>query len=190
MYDKSGQTLGQDEMFDSVNHEIGLTTQSKSSSGTNGRATPYAANYQLCEIDMPAGENYSVGTLSDKRTNAMYDWMYNSHNVHFIKRINGDGSCQIVYYGCLEISAEPENYISDFRAYIKLDKVCPNRDGKYLVWTDGTDFGIGYLDVEASIATNNFTTPFFQRCAPNPVRRLRFDERCAEGRCAGHADTS
>lgn len=155
-------------MFDALNHEIGLATRSNSANGTNGKETPYKANYQLCDIGMPAGENYSVGSPYINLTNESYNFTYNSHGVHFISRINPDGSCQIVYHGCLQLSADPQHYISPFRTFMRRELVCPNRDGKYLCWIDGTDFGIGHLDVEASIATNNFTTPFFQKCSPNP----------------------
>lgn len=155
-------------MFDALNHEINLTTTSTNSAGTNGKGTPMPANYQLCDIHLPAGENYSNGSRYEPRTNESYSWQYNSNAVHFISRVNGDGSCQIVYYGCLDLDPSPEHQITNWRSGMNIEKVCPNRDGKYLWWMDGTDFGIGYIDVEASIATNNFTTPFFERCAPDP----------------------
>lgn len=161
-------------MFDALNHEIGLSTTQNNVNGTNGRATPYKANSALCEMDMPSGENYSVGSPYIKLTNESYNFVYNSNGVHFISRVKGNGECEIVNYGCLDLSVDPERYIApEFRAYMRRELVCPNRDGKYLVWTDGSDFGIGYLDVEASIATNFFTTPFFERCSTDPCDFVR-----------------
>lgn len=160
-------------MFDALNHEIGLATRSNSANGTNGRETPYAANYQLCEMSMPAGENYCIGSPYINLTNESYNFNYNSHGIHFISRINGDGTCEIVYFGCLQFSPEPQHYIAPFRVFMRRELICPNRDGKYLCWLDGTDFGIGHLDVEAAIATNNFTTSFFKRCSPDPCDFVR-----------------
>lgn len=132
--------------------------------GVLGKTTPLAANYPACEIDMPSGENYSVGKHNAQLTNELYDWVYNHNGVHFIKRITANG-CEIVYFGdCLPLSADPKHSIEQWRAYLKVDKICANRSGKQLIWVNGTAF-IGMLDTEAAIATNNFTTPFFDLCS-------------------------
>lgn len=47
---------------------------------------------------------------------------------------------------------------------MQVDKLCANRHGKSLIWTNG-EGPIGQIDVEASIVTDSFSTPFFQRCA-------------------------
>lgn len=161
--DKSPKVLGNDEAFFLLNHERYLNPDG-SKRGTLGKGSPMAANYAACEVDQPAGENYSVGEYYSRLTNELYSWVYNNNGVHYIQRINGDGQCEIVYHGCLKLSAEPRHSIKQWRAYLIVDKICANRHGKTLVWVDGTDSGIGALDVEASIATDFFTTAFFNRC--------------------------
>lgn len=134
-----------------------------------GKGVPFAANIPLCELDLPEGENYNGGRCYSPITNEEYSWTWNSNGINFISRINGDGICQIVYVNdgvnnCLKLSANPRNEITKWRAYLYVEKSdCANRHGKYLVWTNG-DGSIGWLDVEASIVTNNFTTSFFDDC--------------------------
>lgn len=130
------------------------------------KGTPLLSNYEACDLELPAGENYSNGEYYSPLTNETYSWTYNSNGVNFIQRINGNGECQVVYSGsCLLLNPDPRNKITQFRAYLKLDRLCANQHGKRLVWVDGTDTPIGMIDVEASIATNFFTTPFFDVCA-------------------------
>lgn len=134
-----------------------------------GKGVPFAGNIPLCELDLPEGENYNVGRCYSPITNEEYSWTWNSNGINFISRINGDGICEIVYVNdgvnnCLKLSVNPRNEITKWRAYLHVEKSdCANRHGKYLIWTNG-DGSIGWLDVEASIATNSFTTPFFDDC--------------------------
>lgn len=158
--DKSLKNLTETECFFLLNNERYLNGYKP----TLGETTPLAANHPACDIEQPVGENYSVGEYYSQLTNELYSWIYNSNEVHYIQRINGDGECQVVYFGCLKLSASPRHKITQFRAYLQLDKLCANRHGKTLIWTNG-EAAIGSIDVEASIATNSFTTPFFQRCA-------------------------
>jgi hypothetical protein len=154
--DKSRKALGPDEGWYLLNHDT--------TTGPIGKAVPMAANYPACEMNRPGGENYAIGRFNSPLTKECYSWIYNSNNVHYIQRINSDGVCQIVYHGCLPLSAFPKHAITQWRAYMKIDKLCANVHGKQLIWT----FGEGpmyQLDVEAAIATNFFTTPFFDRCA-------------------------
>lgn len=148
-----------------LNNEVSVNPNGGTNNGASlGKSTPFAANYPACEINQPAGENYASGTFHSIRTNETYSWIYNSNGVHYIQRINGNGDCQIVYHGdCLKISASPRHTISQWRGHMRIEKVCPYRDGKYLQWVDG-DGANGYIDTEASIATNFFTTPFFDIC--------------------------
>jgi hypothetical protein len=140
-------------------------SQDSSKPGSLGRTTPLVANYPACEMDVPGGENYSVGEYYSPITNELYSWVFNENGVHYIQRINSEGDCQVVYHGCLSLSAEPRHSIKQWRAYLMVDKdLCSNRHSKYLIWVDGNG-DIFQLDVEASIATNNFTTEFFSRCS-------------------------
>jgi len=161
--DKSPKVIGVDEMFYALNHDIFLNSDG-SKRGTLGKGSPMVANRIACDMEQPAGECYSVGKYYCNLTNELYSWIYNGNNVHYIQRINGDGECEVVYHGCLRLNASPKHSIEQWRAYLKLDKLCANRHGKALVWVDGTDEDIGMIDVEASIATENFTTPFFDIC--------------------------
>lgn len=161
--DKSKKMLSQEECFFLLNNEraIGLDGNKK---GTLGETVPLTANHLACDMEQPEGENYAVKNYYSQLTNELYSWVYNSNGVHYIQRINGEGVCEVVYHGaCLKLSAKPEHEITQFRAYLQVDKLCANRHGKSLIWTNG-DSPIGQIDTEASIATNFFTTPFFQRC--------------------------
>lgn len=163
--DKDPKELSPEEAFYLLNHERYLN-EDGSKKGTLGKTTPMVANYLACDLQQPVGENYSVGSMYSKQANELYWWVYNSNGVHFIMRLLGNGDCQVVYHGCLSLNADPKHEITQFRSYLKRDKLCANQHGKQLIWTNG-DAAIGQLDVEASIATDFFTTPFFQRC-PDP----------------------
>ena len=163
--DKSNKNLGFEECFFLLNNERYLN-QEGSKKGTLGETTPAVANMPACEMEQPQGENNNAGEFYSKLTNELYSWVYNTNGVHWIQRINGDGICEIVYDNedCpLPIKPNPSNKITQFRAYLQLDKLCANRHGKSLIWVDG-DATIGQIDVEASIATDSFRTPFFERC--------------------------
>ncbi|HEY9341387.1 MAG TPA: hypothetical protein VIQ23_07380, partial [Hanamia sp.] len=164
--DKASKYLTPEESFYLLNNDI---------NNELGSSTPMGANYLACDMELPAGETHAVGSYKSPITNEVYSWKYNSNGVHFISRINEDGVCQIVYNGeCLEVSAAPERKITRFRAFLRVDRLCNKVPGgmlKQLVWVDG-DIEIACLDVEASIATENFTTPFFDFCADDcaPLR--------------------
>lgn len=163
--DKSPKYLSENESFYLINNEVSINPNGGANNGASlGKSTPTPANEPACEIEQPAGENYTVLKYHSIRTNETYSGVYNSNGVHYIQRINGDGKCEIVYHGdCLKLSAAPRHSVEQWRGHMRIEKVCPNRDGKYFQWVDG-DGTNGYIDTEASIATNFFTTPFFQIC--------------------------
>lgn len=167
--DKSKKYLGRDEAFYLLNHDV-LTVL--------GKATPKPANFPLCDLQKPAGENYSVGEYWSPLTRELYSWTLNSNGVHFIQRVNSEGECEIVYVGCLLLGALPRHKITQFRAFMKVDKLCANVHGKQLIWTYG-EGPIYQLDVEASIATNYFDTPFFRQCSdPCDLIRMCVPDPC------------
>lgn len=159
--DASRKYLPADSGFFLLNHD----TQT-----IKGKGLPQPGNYPACDMDQPAGENYNIGRYKAERVNELYGWTWNSHGVHFINRINNEGECQIVYFDpCLELSIDPQHEIIQKRAFLHIEKSdCANRHGKYLMWVDGNREIPGYLDVEASIATDNFSTPYFTKCNFNP----------------------
>lgn len=162
--DKASKYLDSSESFFLLNHEV-------NSNSSVGVAIPMNANMPACDMELPAGENYAPNNYYSELTNENYTWHFNSNGVDFISRINGEGKCEIVYNGdCLKVSADPKHQITQFRAILDVDFLCNKVPGgklKRLVWVDGTDMPMASLDVEASIATNFFTTPFFDLCADN-----------------------
>lgn len=167
--DKASKYLQPNESFFLLNHDVNNPT-------AFGKGCPIPANHPACDLQLPAGENYAPNNYYSPLTNENYTWHYNSNNVHFISRINGDGLCEIVYEGsCLEISANPKHEITQFRALLDVDYLCNKVPGgalKRLIWVDGTETPMASLDVEAAIATNFFTTPFFNIC-PNPCSYIQ-----------------
>jgi len=173
--DKSKKYLTPTEAFYMLNRERNIN-----GTGTLGKTTPLVANYLACMVDQPAGDNYNNGHCFSEETNELYWWTYNTNGVHYVGRLNGDGTCQIVYDGdCLELSAAPEHSIEEWRCYLKYDRFCANQHGKQLIWTNG-DSEIGQLDVEASIATDSFRTPFFTDYCPDPCA---YTEMCVPEPC-------
>lgn len=173
--DKIPSALKEDEASYLLNHERNVTGES----GSIDDSTPMPANYPGAQLIQPAGENYAVFTHEDKITNEEYSGVYNSNGSNRIQRYTDKNGLEIVYDGeCLKFSPDPKHAVEQFRAILRLDPVydkdgsqCKNRHGKHLIWTDGL-YAIGCIDVEASIATNSFTTPFFDIC-PDPCAMIQ-----------------
>lgn len=160
--DKAFADLTPNESYYLLNH-TSLLTINGVRGNNSGNGKPLPANYPACDIQQPSGEVYTIGGYRSPLTREIYSWHINSNGVHYILRTKETG-CEIIYFdGCLDLSAEPRNSIENWRAFLHIEKICPNRDGKYLMWVNGIG-DIHFLDVEASIATNNFSTAFFQRC--------------------------
>lgn len=162
--DISNKYLPQDSAFFLLNHERNITSK-----GLIGKSTPMPSNYMACEMEDIDGTPNSVGTYRDAITNESYSWTLNDGGANYILRVSPAAGCEVVYTGaneCLPLSADPKHAIRPWRAYLKYEKLCAHRHGKTLLWCDGLN-DIGALDVEASIATDNFTTPFFDIC-PDP----------------------
>lgn len=181
--DKALEKLSENECFFLRNHERYLTLNGRKR-GTLGKTSPLSYNTPACLMNKPAGESYSIGEYYEQRTNELYSWVYNSNAIHYVQRLNGDGECEIVYVGCLRLSAEPQHSIDQFKAYLKIDKICSNTPGgirKTLIFTDGIN-DIGAIDVEASIYTDSFNPdkfPFFGRCTdPCELIRLCVPDPC------------
>ncbi len=169
---------------DAAFYALNNNTKNKNASG---KSTPFPANYKACDLDKPAGESYRIGGGYFDITNEEYAFVYNANGIHWISRINGDGVCEIVDYNragsmCYNFSAAPRYEIkAQSRVDLIIEKSnCANRHGKYLIWCDGYNENIGFLDVDACIATDGFTTPFFDRCNNDPCdfRRLCVPQPC------------
>ena len=162
--DVSNKYLPLDSAFFMLNNERNLVSK-----GLIGKDTPMPSNYQCCDMDAMMGNPNSIGTYKDPITNESYSWNLNDGGLNYILRVDPNADCQVVYTGdndCLPLSADPKHAIKTWRSYLKYEKLCAHRHGKALIWTDALN-DIGMIDVEASIATNNFTTPFFDLC-PDP----------------------
>lgn len=153
--------LSSAQAFYLKNREFFINIHGAKFNGQNlGKSTPVAANYPACDLSMPGGENYSIGTYSCNITNEVYIFVLNSNKVSFIYRVNTT-DCDIVYdEPCYNPSAEPKNAITQWRVWLDVRQTCKNWAGKRLFFTDG--IFLGCIDVEASIITNSFTTPFFK----------------------------
>lgn len=179
--DKDPKYLGQDEARFMLNAERNLSGGGK---GNLGKTTGRPANELLCSIALGEDEIDTflrVGSFKSELTNEVYSFYYNTgEGGHLISRVNADLTCEIVYQGdCLPLSADPKHAIEDWRVYLKYDKFCAHMGGKQLIWTDGLN-PIGMIDVEASIASDSFTSDFFayqncregceylQLCVPEP----------------------
>lgn len=182
--DKDSKYLGLDEARYMLNTERNIGGGARSNFG---KTTPLPANELLCETVLDSDSfgvvtSYAIGTYKSVLTNESYVFYYNPNGDDYIARVNADKTCQIVYQGaCLNFSPEPQHAIKDWRVYLKYDKFCAHQGGKQLIWTDGLN-EIGQIDVEASIDTNSFNTPFFdvcpdtcaytQMCVPEPCGAL------------------
>lgn len=176
--DKARKFLTPDEAFYLLNQETGATIGNDKENNSGEKTKPLPANYPACRVHNPVGETYTTGEYYSAITNEAYAWNYNSNGAHYISRI-GEHGCQIVADDCIEVSADPKHAIKQWRAFLRVEKVCPNRGGKSLIWTDGSDVPIGCVDVEASIETESFRTPFFERC----VNRCELFELCVPDPC-------
>lgn len=160
--DAAPKYLPPDSAFYMLNNE-----RSVNADGSLGTDRPLISNELLCQMSGMIEDPFSVGAYFSDITNETYFFFLNPNvgGFNYILRVNQDSTCELVYQGeCLFLSAAPEHTIFDWRCFMKYDKICAHRHGKQLVWVDGSDNPIGMLDVEASIATNNFTTAFFERC--------------------------
>lgn len=173
--DKSPALLAQDEASYLLNNERGVG----GNKGDLGHSNPMPANYPAGLLTQPGGENYSVGGSKENITNEDYNFVFNSNGAHYLQRVSDAGGLEIIYdKECLLLSADPQYKITPERAMLRLDEVynkneviCKNRHGKQYIWTDGLN-PIGCIDTEASIATDGFTTPFFDICA-NPCAMVQ-----------------
>lgn len=142
--------------------------QNKSDSSNEMEIKPIQGNYVYCSIELPEGENKVIGTYEYIEGVEGYVVLFNSNGNHLIYRIRTNGEpCEIVYRFCKDfkgITDNPKDYFSEGRITIK--SICKYRpDGSkfllkemYLVNKNVENIRIV---IEDSIATNSFSTPFF-----------------------------
>jgi len=171
--DASPKYIGQDESGFILNQDLNINPNGGTNDGgTIGKRTPLPANTPACEIDQPAGENYTILKYKSPLTRENISGVLNTNGVNYFQRINANGQCEIAYVGdCLKFSAAPRHSGEQWRCRMLVEKICKNWSGKRFVWTDGEN-PIGCIDFDASIATNFFTTPFFDIC-PDPCAYIQ-----------------
>lgn len=149
--------------------------------GSNyGVLTPYEGNSLLTGVTFPVnGINFCIGTYESKETNEAYVFVWNSEGAHFIYRINGDGTSQMVYEVglCLDFQRDPQYMISEGRCVLitdtYTDQTGEEKLHKFLIFTDNYN-PQRMISVEDSIATNSFNPvqfPFFSPDNPYSCHR-------------------
>lgn len=150
-----------------------------STQGTQlGVLKPLQANEVYCPIQLPLGDNHTIGTYSSRQTKELYVWVHNSNDNHCIFRINGNKkSCTIIKVDpCFDFKLEPEHFIHEGGAWLEVITLIDPDTGevltkKDLYWTDGMNY-MGYIRTDDCIDTNGFSDvdfPYFvgdyDRCA-------------------------
>lgn len=151
-------------------YDVNKNADAPGGEGSNyGVLTPYEGSSPLTGITFPAGDNFCIGTYESKETNEAYVFVWNSNEDHFIYRINGDATSEIVYSGsCLNFQNSPQNFISEGRCVLITDTYTDRQTNeerlfKFLVFVD--DYNeTRMISVEDSIETDSFnptTHPYF-----------------------------
>lgn len=143
-----------------------------------GVLKPLQANEIYTVVNLPEGDNYTIGAKGFPEVNEVYVWVWNSKNNHCIYRLNGDTrTAEIVKIDpCFNFKLRPENFIHESGAelwVIHLVNPETNEDiiKKDLYWTDGDNYQ-GYIRTDDCIETNGYDPvlfPYFSgtydRCA-------------------------
>jgi hypothetical protein len=175
-----------DELSKSIRHAAFIKNMSRyakdnpgvqqGSEGDNTNAfTPNEANQLLGPIPgAPAGTNYCCGFKEEPELNEAYVFAFNTDGNHFIYRINGDGSMQMVKVDRdFNFTLDPKYFINQRRCAIfsyKIFNRATNREEirKDMVFTDNNG-PVRYLNIEDCIATSGFDAtlfPFFRYLKP------------------------
>lgn len=182
--DVDKKLLNNSQAFYIKNRDFFTNLHTNAKGQSLGKNTSLNGNLLMCEVSYMLGEKYAVGSYYAELTNETYVWVYNSLGRNIIYRLSeklGDVGCDVVYdFECLNLSVEPKNAITQWRATLLYDKTCKSWGGKRLVWADGEQ--IYCIDVEASIATNSFNVPYFTRHCNN-YDRCELIQLCVPSNC-------
>jgi hypothetical protein len=181
-----GIDMDTDELSKSIRHAAFIKNMSRyakdnpavqqGSEGDNANAfTPNEAHQLLGPIPgAPAGDNYCCGFKEDPELNEAYVFVFNTRGDHFIYRINGDGTMQMVKVDRdFNFQLDPRFFINQRRCAIFAYKVFNRATGrdemrKDMVFTDNNG-PLRYLNIEDCIATAGFDPvrfPFFRHIKP------------------------
>jgi hypothetical protein len=168
-----GIDLDTDELSISAQHAVMIKNMSRyakdnpanqqGSEGNNANCfTPNEGSQIIGAIPgAPAGEHWCIGFREDKELNEGYVFCFNTLGNHFIYRINGNNTLQMVKIDRdFDFVLDPLYYVSPGRCTVFSYKVfnrATNRDEirRDMVFTDNRG-PIRYLNVEDCIATGGF----------------------------------
>lgn len=166
-----------------LTQNINVNAGSPSESGSNAEVlTPIEGNQKLGNISFPSGANYCVGSYSSEQTNELYFAVYNSGGQHSVWVISGDnGSVTLVYQGSLlPFVLDSQYFYSEGRMTLELRSYVDPVTGtetnfKFLIFTNNYKYQC-LLDVQASIATGSYLTPYFTDSAAfyNPLELIHY----------------
>ena len=166
-----------------LTQNINVNAGSPSESGSNAEVlTPIEGNQKLGNISLPLGANYCVGSYSSEQTNELYFAVYNSGGQHSVFVISGDnGSVTLVYQGSLlPFVLDSQYFYSEGRMTLELRSYIDPATGtetnfKFLIFTNNYKYQC-LLDVQASIATGSYSTPYFTDSAAfyNPLELIHY----------------
>ncbi len=129
--------------------------------------TPIEGNSALQISGLPQGTNYCVGFYSSEQTNEGYFALANSGNNHTVWVIRGDTGVvdKVHESNLLPFNFDPSFFLSEGRMTLELKSVIDpvtkdESNFKFLVFTNNRVLQC-LIDVEASIATNSYTTSYF-----------------------------
>jgi hypothetical protein len=140
-------------------------------SGSDGIIAPVQSNEIYCDVDLPSGYNKTIGAYENREINEIYWFIWNSNYQFIVYVIDGASeSCTKVYQGsCPNFSLETEFAIPENRVYLRIQYTEINGiqtiKEKHLIFTDGNN-NIRQINVNASIGSNSFTTPYFDPVFP------------------------
>lgn len=124
--------------------------------------TPLLSNELICNIPLPAGDNYAIGSYNDTNANQTFVHVWNSNGSHLIYLIDENWNCQIVYQGqCLNYRLSPENFIPQNRneLFYKCQTNLFTGESEYirnLIFIDNSNWQ-RFISVNDSIKTKSFT---------------------------------
>lgn len=133
--------------------------------------TPVEGNKPLTISGMPAGNNFCCGFYSSEQTNEGYFCIFNSNGNHTIWVIEGaTGTVTKVHENTLlPFSSNPEHFFSEGRITLErksiIDPVTKQESNFKLLVLTNNNGNQCMIDVDASIATDSYTTPYFTSSA-------------------------
>lgn len=143
-----------------------------------GVLKPLQANELYTTVNLPEGENFTIGGKGFAEVNEAYVWVWNSLGNHCIYRLNGNTrTSEIVKIdSCFNFKLSPDFFIHESGAelvvvYLVDPETNETLTKKDLYWTDGTNYQ-GYIRTDDCIATGGYDPnrfPYFigdyDRCA-------------------------